>query len=209
MITWVLKWVTSFRWFRFYSIQTFCTYSNLLIEIQRSRALDSPFPLLLISSFFLSCRAAWLDYSVELRNLILQRGSKFQLMFIGGYVRWDQYFQLITWYINSLGACWCSIITHDQWLCYQHFKLVIALCGHLIVLLQRVTGWAIFLSCQGVSRALVENSGTLRLPIYLHERLSLIRNAKNRLEQKGITPTIEVRSLVNNYVKLISYIPLS
>ncbi|KAM7463532.1 hypothetical protein LguiA_031653 [Lonicera macranthoides] len=44
---------------------------------------------------------------------------------------------------------------------------------------------------QGVSRALVDNSGTLRLPIYLHERLSLIRNAKNRLEQKGITPTIE------------------
>ena len=45
---------------------------------------------------------------------------------------------------------------------------------------------------QGVSRALVENSRTLRLPTYLHERLGLIRNAKNRLEEKGITPTIDV-----------------
>ncbi|XWS57993.1 hypothetical protein CRYUN_Cryun09bG0220900 [Craigia yunnanensis] len=44
---------------------------------------------------------------------------------------------------------------------------------------------------QGVSRALVENSRTLRLPTYLHERLGLIRNAKNRLEEKGITPTID------------------
>ncbi|XVF42802.1 hypothetical protein PTKIN_Ptkin01aG0394400 [Pterospermum kingtungense] len=44
---------------------------------------------------------------------------------------------------------------------------------------------------QGVSRALVENSRTLRLPMYLHERLGLIRNAKNRLEEKGITPTID------------------
>ncbi|PIA31178.1 hypothetical protein AQUCO_05200048v1 [Aquilegia coerulea] len=44
---------------------------------------------------------------------------------------------------------------------------------------------------QGVSRALVENSRTLRLPTHLHERLSLIRNAKIRLENKGITPSIE------------------
>ncbi|KAK6936484.1 RNA polymerase sigma-70 region 2, partial [Dillenia turbinata] len=44
---------------------------------------------------------------------------------------------------------------------------------------------------QGVSRALVENSRTLRLPTYLHERLSLIRNAKIRLEDKGITPSID------------------
>ncbi|KAK4480577.1 hypothetical protein RD792_013655 [Penstemon davidsonii] len=44
---------------------------------------------------------------------------------------------------------------------------------------------------QGVSRALVENSRTLRLPTHLHERLSLIRNAKTRLEEKGITPSID------------------
>ncbi|XP_058084695.1 RNA polymerase sigma factor sigA-like isoform X1 [Magnolia sinica] len=44
---------------------------------------------------------------------------------------------------------------------------------------------------QGVSKALVENSRTLRLPSHLHERLSLIRNAKIRLEEKGITPSID------------------
>ncbi|KAL1362466.1 hypothetical protein HN51_010719 [Arachis hypogaea] len=44
---------------------------------------------------------------------------------------------------------------------------------------------------QGVSRALVENSRTLRLPTHIHERLSLIRNAKFRLEEKGVTPTVE------------------
>lgn len=44
---------------------------------------------------------------------------------------------------------------------------------------------------QGVSRALVENSRTLRLPNYLHERLGLIRNAKSRLQEKGITPSID------------------
>lgn len=43
---------------------------------------------------------------------------------------------------------------------------------------------------QGVSRALVDNSRTLRLPTHLHERLSLIRNAKARLEERGITPSI-------------------
>ncbi|XP_074271975.1 RNA polymerase sigma factor sigA-like isoform X2 [Silene latifolia] len=44
---------------------------------------------------------------------------------------------------------------------------------------------------QGVSKALVESSRTLRLPTHLHERLSLIRGAKNRLEEKGITPSID------------------
>ncbi|XP_031276047.1 RNA polymerase sigma factor sigA isoform X2 [Pistacia vera] len=44
---------------------------------------------------------------------------------------------------------------------------------------------------QGVSRALVENSRTLRLPNHLHERLGLIRNAKVRLEEKGVTPSID------------------
>lgn len=44
---------------------------------------------------------------------------------------------------------------------------------------------------QGVSRALVENSRTLRIPTHLHERLSLIRNAKARLEEKGITPSVD------------------
>ncbi|KAJ0967969.1 hypothetical protein J5N97_024886 [Dioscorea zingiberensis] len=44
---------------------------------------------------------------------------------------------------------------------------------------------------QGVSRALVENSRTLRLPTHLHERLSSIRHAKVRLEEKGIKPSVE------------------
>eukprot|EP00258_Populus_trichocarpa_P023941 XP_024439960.1 RNA polymerase sigma factor sigA [Populus trichocarpa] len=44
---------------------------------------------------------------------------------------------------------------------------------------------------QGVSRALVENSRTLRLPNHLHGRLGLIRNAKIRLEEKGVTPSID------------------
>lgn len=46
--------------------------------------------------------------------------------------------------------------------------------------------------CQGIHRALVENSRTLRLPNHLHERLGLIRNAKVRLEEKGVTPSIDV-----------------
>ncbi|KAK2379764.1 RNA polymerase sigma factor sigF, chloroplastic [Trifolium repens] len=45
---------------------------------------------------------------------------------------------------------------------------------------------------QGISRALIENSRTLRLPTHLHERLSLIRNAQYRLEERGITPTIDI-----------------
>lgn len=44
---------------------------------------------------------------------------------------------------------------------------------------------------QGVSRTLVENSRTLRLPTYLHERLSLIRNAKAKLEENGIAPSVD------------------
>ncbi|KAL4318062.1 hypothetical protein GQ457_18G008510 [Hibiscus cannabinus] len=44
---------------------------------------------------------------------------------------------------------------------------------------------------QGVSRALVESSRTLRLPTHMHERLGLIRNAKTRLREKGIAPTID------------------
>ncbi|KAF5958956.1 hypothetical protein HYC85_000165 [Camellia sinensis] len=44
---------------------------------------------------------------------------------------------------------------------------------------------------RGVSRALVENARTLRLPTYLHERLSLIRNAKMKLEEEGIAPSID------------------
>ncbi|KAJ4952400.1 hypothetical protein NE237_029232 [Protea cynaroides] len=43
---------------------------------------------------------------------------------------------------------------------------------------------------QGVSRALIENSRTLRLPTHMHERLSLIRNAKIRLEGRGVTPSV-------------------
>ncbi|CAN6461372.1 unnamed protein product [Victoria cruziana] len=43
---------------------------------------------------------------------------------------------------------------------------------------------------QGVSRAMIENSRTLRLPTHLHERLNLIRNAKTRLKEKGITPSV-------------------
>ncbi|XP_020244786.1 RNA polymerase sigma factor sigA [Asparagus officinalis] len=44
---------------------------------------------------------------------------------------------------------------------------------------------------QGVSRTLAENSRTLRLPLHLHERLSSIRNAKIRLEERGITPSVD------------------
>ncbi|KAJ3692542.1 hypothetical protein LUZ60_011637 [Juncus effusus] len=44
---------------------------------------------------------------------------------------------------------------------------------------------------QGVSRTFVENSGLVRLPSYMHERLGLIKNAKFTLQQEGITPTIE------------------
>lgn len=55
-----------------------------------------------------------------------------------------------------------------------------------------IIGKLTWYSYQGVSRALVENSRTLRLPIHLHERLGLIKNAKIRLQEKGITPSIDV-----------------
>lgn len=44
---------------------------------------------------------------------------------------------------------------------------------------------------QGVTRTFFENSRTLRLPTHLHERLSAIRNAKAKLERKGVTPSID------------------
>lgn len=53
---------------------------------------------------------------------------------------------------------------------------------------------------QGVSRTLVENSRTLRLPTHLHERLGLIRNAKMRLEEKGINPSVNVSSVQLQYI---------
>lgn len=56
------------------------------------------------------------------------------------------------------------------------------------------------LSLQGVSRAMIENSRTLRLPTHLHERLNLIRNAKTRLKEKGITPSVAVSRDSKQYV---------
>nr|QKY65012.1 plastidic RNA polymerase sigma-subunit 1 [Passiflora tenuiloba] len=44
---------------------------------------------------------------------------------------------------------------------------------------------------QGVSKVLVENSRTLRLPCHLHERLILIQKAKYKLKAKGVTPSID------------------
>ncbi|WOL05501.1 hypothetical protein Cni_G14230 [Canna indica] len=44
---------------------------------------------------------------------------------------------------------------------------------------------------QGVTRALFKNSRTLRLPTHIHERLSSIRHAKIRLEEQGISPSID------------------
>ncbi|KAK9070312.1 hypothetical protein SSX86_010713 [Deinandra increscens subsp. villosa] len=44
---------------------------------------------------------------------------------------------------------------------------------------------------QGVSRALMENSKVLRLPTHLHGRQSAIRNAKIKLEEQGISPSID------------------
>ncbi|KAK9060988.1 hypothetical protein SSX86_018168 [Deinandra increscens subsp. villosa] len=44
---------------------------------------------------------------------------------------------------------------------------------------------------QGVTRTFFENSKTVRLPTHLHERLGAIRNAKAKLERKGITPSID------------------
>lgn len=47
---------------------------------------------------------------------------------------------------------------------------------------------------QGITKALAESSGTLRVPIYLYERLGKIHNAKISLEQDGLAPTVEVSS---------------
>ncbi|KAM7280262.1 hypothetical protein ACFE04_007396 [Oxalis oulophora] len=44
---------------------------------------------------------------------------------------------------------------------------------------------------QGVSRTIVDNSRTLRLPSHLHERIGLIKSAKVRLKGKGIIPSID------------------
>ncbi|KAD2392881.1 hypothetical protein E3N88_39858 [Mikania micrantha] len=44
---------------------------------------------------------------------------------------------------------------------------------------------------QGVSKALIENSRTLRVPTHVHERLSAVRHAKAKLKKQGITPSIE------------------
>ncbi|KAL8199707.1 hypothetical protein R6Q57_013275 [Mikania cordata] len=44
---------------------------------------------------------------------------------------------------------------------------------------------------QGVSKALIENSKILRLPTHLHERQTAIRNAKIKLEEQGISPSID------------------
>ncbi|XP_078179033.1 sigma factor A [Carex rostrata] len=44
---------------------------------------------------------------------------------------------------------------------------------------------------QGITKALAESSGTLRIPIYLYERLGKIHNAKISLEQDGLAPTVE------------------
>ncbi|KAL8233721.1 hypothetical protein R6Q59_019821 [Mikania micrantha] len=44
---------------------------------------------------------------------------------------------------------------------------------------------------QGVSKALMENSKILRLPTHLHERQTAIRNAKIKLEEQGISPSID------------------
>ncbi|XP_076927890.1 RNA polymerase sigma factor sigA-like [Bidens hawaiensis] len=44
---------------------------------------------------------------------------------------------------------------------------------------------------QGVSRALMENSKVLRLPTHLHERQSAIRNAKIKLKEQGMNPSVD------------------
>ncbi|XP_057969958.1 RNA polymerase sigma factor sigA isoform X1 [Malania oleifera] len=55
----------------------------------------------------------------------------------------------------------------------------------------KISTYAYWWIRQGVTRALTDNSRTLRLPNHLHERLNLIKNAKTRLEEKGITPSID------------------
>lgn len=57
-----------------------------------------------------------------------------------------------------------------------------------------------FSPSQGVSRTLAENSRMLRLPAHLHERLSSIHHAKVRLQEKGITPSIDVHYSHNKWL---------
>lgn len=58
---------------------------------------------------------------------------------------------------------------------------------------------------QGVLRALIKNSRTLRLPAHLHERLISIRQAKVKLEDQGITPSIMVSWLLSLFGWLCGY----
>ncbi|KAI3762381.1 hypothetical protein L1987_52810 [Smallanthus sonchifolius] len=44
---------------------------------------------------------------------------------------------------------------------------------------------------QGVSRALMENSKIMRLPTHMHERQSAIRYAKIKLQEQGISPSVD------------------
>lgn len=77
--------------------------------------------------------------------------------------------------------------------------------GSSVMSLMTVTEWCLP-PFQGVSRALAENSRTLRLPSHLHERLSSIRNAKIRLEERGITPSVDVS--ISVFASLSYYIIL-
>ncbi|CAN1246439.1 RNA polymerase sigma factor sigA [Linum grandiflorum] len=52
---------------------------------------------------------------------------------------------------------------------------------------------------QGVSKAFLENTSAFPLPNHLHGRLSLIRNARIRLEEKGIDPTIDEQEIIRLY----------
>ncbi|WVZ03841.1 hypothetical protein V8G54_024647 [Vigna mungo] len=88
-----------------------------------------------------------------------------------------------------------KISTYVYWWIRQFHLLgtaiVVGIIDQLHLLGVIVIAEAIKSKFYGVSRALIENSRTLRLPAHLHERLSLIRNAKFRLEERGITPTID------------------
>lgn len=51
----------------------------------------------------------------------------------------------------------------------------------------------------------MDNSRTLRLPTHLHERLGLIRNAKLRLQEKGITPSVDVSMFFLTFHQFLAY----
>lgn len=76
---------------------------------------------------------------------------------------------------------------------YWWIRQVIHFHSHIFISIYLFSTYLSQSALQGVSRALVESSRTLRLPTHLHERLSLIRNAKARLEERGIAPSIDVR----------------